>query len=115
VSALSAIGWTATFVCFAALVMVIFGDSERTHQGNALFALANWTQFVVETIRGDTFWAVLDGLLAAWFTWLWWKNRRKGRGRKALKELGDKSRRRVQVLVEQMTPSPVPTPAGSAA
>lgn len=55
----------------------------------------------------------LGVLLAVVYTIAWWRNRRKGRGRKALKELGAKSRARVRSLVRRMTPSPIPSPAGA--
>lgn len=47
--------------------------------------------------------------------WLWWRNGGGGRFKRAARELGEKSKARVQALVEQMTPSPIPSPAGGGA
>jgi hypothetical protein len=82
----------------------------RTGYGlSAVGCWVGWLACVVERLEGA---GVIWGLLAAYFTWQWWK-RRKGRGKKALKELGAKSRARVEALVRQMTRSPIPSPAGA--
>lgn len=86
----------------------------HTTEWAALYAIAFWMYFVSDVIAGSpTFLTVGQGLFAAFYTWLWWRNRRKGRWKRAAKELGAKSRARVEALVEQMTPSPIPVPAGA--
>lgn len=89
------------------------GRVELTACSYAAFAVALWLLFIANAMTGDAFWATVDGLLAVVYTIAWWRNRRKGRGRKALKELGAKSRARVRSLVRRMTPSPIPSPAGA--
>lgn len=112
-----AIGWAGTAFCLPAFYLVLSSvfhpNPERAHIGNGLYAIGNWLSFLAKVMDTSPGWAAFFGLLATWFTWLWWKNRRKGRGRKALRELGAKSRARVQALVDQMTPSPIPSPAGA--
>ncbi|WP_433233922.1 hypothetical protein [Actinomadura nitritigenes] len=78
----------------------------------AWYAAGWWLFFLAEVMKGEPFWSTVDGTIAALYTRSWWNNRPKGRGRKALRELGDKSRRRIQALVDNLTPSPVPSPAG---
>lgn len=103
-----AIGWTADGI------IVLGGWYLRTDRprGLALLAVSLWMAFVASLLIGDLIDAAIFGAGAALATWFWWKHRRKGRGRKALRELGDKSRRRIQALVDNLTPSPVPSPAG---
>lgn len=91
------------------------GSPDRLHLSNALYAVGCWIAFVTAVLDGDAFFTAANGLLAAWFTWKWWKNRRSGRGKRALKDLGAKSRARIERLVRQMTPSPIPTPVGGKA
>lgn len=67
----------------------------------------------VGVIDASLMWAVIYGLFAAYFTWLWWRGRRNGRRRKALKDLGAKSRARIEAMVRQMSPSPIPAPGGA--
>lgn len=85
------------------------------HRVHGLLAIANWIMFAAQVLNGDRVWAAIHGLLAVYMTWSWWRNRPKGRGRKALRELGAKSRARVQALVDRVTPSPIPSPAGGGA
>lgn len=87
--------------------------ARAAHITYGLFAIGYWLGFLGSVMEANPLGAVLYGLLAAFFTWLWWKGRRKGRGRRALRELGDKSRRRIRALVDQITPSPIPSPVGA--
>lgn len=114
-----ALGWVGVpFVAAGAYFLVaglFTGSREKQHLANAFYAIGNWVQFLAFVLAQDPFGSALTGLAAAYFTWLWWRNRRSGRGRKAFAELGAKSRARVQSLVDQMTPSPIPSPVGAAA
>lgn len=111
-----AIGWAAMGPMMQGLYLGLRahlgGRPELKSPCYACYAVAWWVMFVAQVMKGETLWATLNGLLAAAYTVAWWHNRRKGRGKKALKEQGDKSRRRVQALVDQMTPSPIPSPVG---
>lgn len=73
---------------------------------NALYSIANM-------INGDIGLAIFNGSLAAIIAILWWRRGGGKRTKKAARHLGEKSKARVQALVEQMTPSPVPSPVGA--
>jgi hypothetical protein len=88
---------------------LLTGDSRGLGHGFA--AVGFWLLFLLEVLERSPRFAALYLLLAAYATYLWWKNRRKGRGKKALKALGAKSRALVQALVRRMTQSPIPSPA----
>lgn len=111
-----ALGWVANAILVPALALLISDlirpDHGRRQLAYGLYAIGNWVSFIANVMEGSTIWAALFGLLAALFTWLWWKGRRRGRGRRALRELGAKSRARIEAMVRNMTPSPIPSPAG---
>lgn len=112
-----AILWAGVAVNAPALGLLMAGvlraDPDMEHIAYGLYVVGCALSFIGNVLDGSHGWAAFWGVLAAYFAWRWWKNRRKGRGKKALKELGDKSRRRVQALVDQMTPSPIPSPSGA--
>lgn len=112
-----AIFWTGASLVFAALGVVISSifrpSPESDHLSDGLYAVGYGLCFLSSVMDADPISAVVFGLIAAFHARRWWKNRRNGRGRRALRELGDKSRRRIQALVDQMTPSPIPSPAGA--
>lgn len=87
---------------------------EQDHIADGLYAVGLWIGFIANVIDTSPVWAAVYGLGAAYYTWRWWKNRRNGRMRKALRELGAKSRAKVQVLVDRITRSPAPAPSGGA-
>jgi hypothetical protein len=87
---------------------------EAVYSG--VYAIAAICYFVGATLADfSLWWRVFFGSLAVAGIWLWWINRRKGRGKKALRQLGAKSKARVDALVRQMTPSPTPSPVAEAA
>lgn len=80
----------------------------------AVSALSSWICFVWAVSAQISLGVAFFGLAGAFFSWLLWQFRgggRGGRGRKALRELGEKTRARVQAMVERMRPSPIPSPA----
>lgn len=82
----------------------------------AYYAIGNWTLCASAVIDHSPLAASLDAVLAAFYTYRWWKDRdQDGKRRKALREIGAKSRARIAALVENMTPSPVPSPSGGSA
>lgn len=109
----TAIGWTGTALVFAGLVVSLRHGEKSTTYG--LFALGWWVTFISRVLDPSPLWTSISGLLAVLYTYLWWRNRRGGRGRKTLRELGAKSRARVEALARNMTPSPIPSPAGGRA
>lgn len=97
----------------ALIVVRSWSDVENRHLVYGMYAIGCWLCFVANVLEGDLPWAVFQGSLAVIYSWLWWRGRRNGRGKRALKELGAKSRERVEALVRQMTPSPIPAPGGA--
>lgn len=95
--------------CFAALRGLI-----EIHVGFGVVAFTNWIGFVDQLVVGDPF-APGNGLIAAFFTYLWWKHWPRGRGRKALTNLGEKSRALIRSLAERVKPSPLPVRTGAPA
>lgn len=114
-----AIGWvgTAFIVPGAALIFIglIKGSPDKMQLAHGLYAIGCGLSFVASVLEADALGTAINGLFTAWFTWLWWKNRRNGRRKRAMKDLGAKSRARIEAMVRQMTPSPIPSPVGGAA
>jgi hypothetical protein len=79
----------------------------------ALAAVVNLAVFIAELLDGAVVGAVINGSIAAVCAYLWWKGRRNGKWKRAARELGAKSKARVEALLENMSPSPVPAPAGA--
>jgi hypothetical protein len=69
--------------------------------------------FLIGVAQGQTGFSVVAGAIAILHGYLWWKNWRNGGGKKAALELGAKSWARVQNLIDNMKPSPLPSPARS--
>lgn len=112
-SALSVVG--AGVICFGGVVTFVgsvafFANDERRAWplltcGYVLVALG-------AAARADWLAAGWFLLLAAAAAFWWWRNGG-GRWRRAARELGAKSKARVEALVERMTRSPIPSPAGA--
>lgn len=80
---------------------------------HAIAAGSSWCFSLTAVAAGEPAHAALTGLTGAYFVWLWWRSGG-GRGlRRTARQLGAKSAARVQALVRQMTPSPVPLPGGA--
>lgn len=110
-----ALGWAALAPMALGLYFAIAayrGRPELKSPCYASYAVGWWMCFLAQVMEGDPVWAALDGLVAAAYTVAWWRNRRKGRGRRALREIGAKSRARIEAMVRQITPSPIPSPTG---
>ena len=93
------------------LYLVSFFVSLRT--GLAMSAIAGFVLVIADVLDGSPGWATFQGALAALFVWLWWRNGGGRRMKKAARELGAKSQARVDALVNQLRPSPVPAPGGA--
>lgn len=102
---LSAAGW--------ALVSTRRSEQGMPHETYGFWSLSSACFFLYNVFTHSPGWATFQGSLAAYWAWMWWRGRRKGRMKKALKELGAKSQARVDALVERLTPSPIPSPAGA--
>jgi hypothetical protein len=99
-------------VAVTGFVLDVVGIVKRSewlfHLSTVLFAVGFWGMSVACILAGAVVPAVVFGAGAAALTWVWWKNRRGGRGRRVLQWLGEKSRARRAALVERMTRSPIP-------
>jgi hypothetical protein len=109
----SVLGWAGVGVALVGNFCMLTGRDKAVEFG--FYAVGSWLVYFANIIDFSLGWAVVFGAIAVLCTYAWWKNRRKGRGKKALKQIGAKSRARVQALVRQMTPSPIPSPAGGRA
>lgn len=110
----------ATTLAYSAAAPTILGAFYllvRRDETAALgaYAIAGWLAFLSNVIDWSPRWSTWCGLLAAFCTYQWWKNRRNGRWKRAARQLGAKSKARVQALVRRITPSPIPSPAGGRA
>lgn len=97
-----------TTVCILWLLDVV---DDRVFWGS--YAIIYSAAFVVAAAEGDWAGCAVD---AFWFVvaaYLWWRNRRKGGWKRAARELGAKSQARVEALLENMSPSPIPSPVGA--
>lgn len=101
----------ATDSTVGALLFALYLGAIERRVFYGLNAIMLWVMFAASVL---TVWpgAFVWGGAAALYTYLWWKHRRKGGWKKGARELGEKSKARVQALVEQMTPSPIPSPVG---
>lgn len=101
--------------CSASLLIFLL-LTDRIDRSVYWGAVAAWAAVftVLNVAEGSPVRAAIHAAVAAVCGFLWWINRRKGRMKRAARELGEKSRARVQALVEQMTPSPIPSPVGGA-
>ncbi|MFV2172265.1 hypothetical protein ACFHW2_12230 [Actinomadura sp. LOL_016] len=113
------LAWTALIAVHGAAVLSFLATlrhrPELNRPADLLFAIGFWLAFIACAVSQDVFRTAFFGSGAVLFTWLWWKNRPRGRGRRALRELGAKSRARVRALADRMTPSPIPSPVGGRA
>jgi hypothetical protein len=104
---------TGVSVAGTAVLIARWSQPGIPHETYGLWALGSLALFVANVLDGSMGWVIFQGSCAVIYAWLWWRGRRNGRMKKAAKELGAKSRARVEALVEQLTPSPIPTPGGT--
>ena len=110
-----ALTWAGLAFILLGFGLIIAGlfkvDKELQFHGDGMCAVGWWLWFLSDVMGGFRT-AVVSGLMAILYSWLWWKNRRNRKRRRALRDLGAKSRARIEAMVRQMTPSPIPSPAG---
>lgn len=114
-TALSLIGWALYGVGIG--IWIRDPDAPRgffpTGRGGVFAISGNIVWLVQDVITHDRFsliWGTVWTILAIW----WWRRNGGGKGlKKAAKELGEKSRAKVQELVDNLTPSPIPSPVGA--
>lgn len=95
------------------LAIIRWRTSGMPHESYGLMAAGSLMFSLSAVVSRSVGFAAFQAGLTGIYAWLWWKGRRRGRMKKAAKELGEKSRARVQALVDQLTPSPIPTPGGA--
>ena len=98
---------------YPSLVLLVLGCrwmGKAVYYGTAAVLVALHT--LADLVAGNAMSSVVGAVATSYFAVLWWRNRRKGRGRRVAKQLGAKSRALVEALVENMTRSPIPSPAG---
>jgi hypothetical protein len=89
--------WIAALIC---------GMRGHHTTGVGLAAAGWWVAFVVDVTEGWGLWSTVDGVIAAYCTWRWWRNGGGKDLKKAARELGDESRQRIQALVGALQPAP---------
>ncbi len=87
-------------------------DDDLIHLSRAAYAIAFWIWFVAAALSHDQASAAIEGFFAILNTYLWWRNRKNRKRRRALQELGAKSRAIIAGMSAKLTPSPIPTPTG---
>lgn len=91
------------------LALVLFALFRTWGQGSysGMYAVGNGLQTLSFAVRGDVLWATAFGLVTVWALWMWWRRGGGDKTKKAARELGAKSRARVQALVDAITPAPL--------
>ncbi len=94
-------------------VYVTYFNRERFRDSD-IYATYGWACYISAVGSFIAFevdwWTPVNIAIGTFFMWLWWKNRRKGQGKRAMKTLGAKSRAKIEVMARQLTPSPIPSP-----
>lgn len=105
------ISWVFLAVGFVFDVIALLKDNKDLRQVARILLAGFWW---IESLRGsykhEYVWMSLSAVFAMVYTYLWWKNRRKGRFDKVKKFVGEKSKALVDKLVEKM---PQPNPVGA--
>ncbi|HET9132299.1 MAG TPA: hypothetical protein VFO86_15190 [Terriglobia bacterium] len=105
------ISWVFLAVGFAFDVIALLKDNKDLRQvARILFAGFWWIEAFESSYKHKYVWMTFSVILAMVYTYLWWKNRRKGRFDKIKKLVGEKSKVLVDKLVEKM---PQPKPVGA--
>lgn len=90
-------------------LVIKYPDVKNILYGTA--AIGFWVAVGVNAYQREyDAWTGYDLAMALWFTVMWWRNRRKGNGKKAAKQVGDKSRQLIRNMVRKMSRSPIPSP-----
>lgn len=95
------------------LAIARWRTSGIPHQSYGLMACGSFLLFLSACLDHSIGFAALQAALAGIYVWLWWRNGGGRRMKKIARELGAKSKARVDALVEQMQPSPISVPGGA--
>jgi hypothetical protein len=108
------IGAVPISLAWAFFIVYLRRDDEYLHWlSTGLFALGSWIWFISAALAGDRVAVAIQGLVALWNTYQWWKNRRNRKRGKAGLALGAKTRAIVEEMTAKLKPSPLPSPTGA--
>lgn len=99
-----AIGWATM------LVSILRHDSYLNWISAGCFAAGSWIWLTAAVLERHPVSIAINGVMAIWNTYWWWKNRHNRKRRNASRMLGAKSRAVVEEMVAKLTPSPIPSP-----
>lgn len=94
-------------------VAMFFWFTGRSTRGDGIAVISNLFCAMSNFMDGRLGWGAFNATTAALLAWAWWNKGGGKRTKKAARELGAKSRARVEDLVRQMTPSPIPNLGGA--
>lgn len=92
--------------------MVFEKDPVLAQAGRGFMFFSELFLFLGDVTINNFPWVIISGLLTVYWGWQWWKNRKKGKWLNAAKYYGDKSKAKIKEMVDNMSPSPTPTPIG---
>src|SRR6266851_2375234 len=108
-STLSALAIPLLGLGVCALALGTLGhDPDPLHFGHGCLAVSLTAGAASSAVAGDLRWAVLLTPSAAWYAWLWWRNRR--RRDRAPRSYGQKSRDRLAALIARYRKAARPRP-----
>jgi hypothetical protein len=87
-------------------------DDDLHHLSNGAYAIGYWILLVASALDHERIGVAIDVFFAILNTYLWWKNRKNRKRRKASQSLGAKTRAIIEGMARKLTPSPIPTPTG---
>lgn len=83
-------------------------NKEHMQLGRAVLATSMTVGALICFLVASFVGGFITSILAAYWIWQWWKHRRKGKWKKAMKLCGEKTKAKVKAMVDSMTPSPIP-------
>lgn len=101
-----------TVLTLAAVALGVTGRIPPTTM-YGLCALGCWGSYIADQFTETGLYTPISGALAMLYTWLWWRDGGGRGGKRAARELGAKSWALIRGLVERVSPSPAPSPAGT--
>lgn len=77
-----------------------------------MVAVYYFCEFMTDTLDSKSIaWRVLDAAIVIWWGYTAWKNRNNRKKRKnLLQRLGEKSKQKIQEMVDKLVESPIPSP-----
>ncbi len=85
--------------------LAMFTDQYESHTWG-IFIISNALSFIHAVMDNAPSGAMVSGLCAVYCGYKWWHSGPGGKIKKAAKELGDKSRQKIQAMVDSLAPTP---------